>query len=86
MFHYLPEWYASMVEGQEIVTLNLKDAQQRRKLDQLLAEADLLIAANRPAALERLGLGWDELHQNFPSLEHGPLLAVNSPDSPSFPY
>lgn len=68
MFHYLPEWYASMVEGQEIVTLNLKDAQQRRKLDQLLAEADLLIAANRPAALERLGLGWDELHQNFPNL------------------
>ncbi len=68
MFHYLPEWHAQMAEGQQIVTLDLKVTEQRTELDSLLAEADLLITANRPAALERLGLGWEELHQKFPNL------------------
>lgn len=68
MFHFMPEWHAEMAKGQEIVTLDLKDADQRGSLDKLLAEADLLITATRPAALERLGLGWDELHLKCPNL------------------
>ncbi len=64
----MTEWYTELAAGQEIVTLNLKDTEQRGQLDRLLAEADLLITANRPAALERLGLGWDELHRKYPNL------------------
>lgn len=68
LFHFMPDWYADMAQGQEIITLDLKDSDQRRRLDQLLAEADLLITATRPAALKRLELGWDELHLKFPNL------------------
>ena len=65
---YLPDWYVELAEGQEIVSLDLKDSTQRRRLDELLADADLLITASRPVALQRLGLGWEELQQNFPQL------------------
>jgi alpha-methylacyl-CoA racemase len=79
MFHFMPEWHADMTQGQKIVTLDLKSPEQREQLDKLLAEADLLITANRPAALERLGLGWDELHQKFPNLCQVAIVGYPSP-------
>lgn len=68
MSQFLPDWYADMAEGQEVIKLDLKDSVQRGQLDKLLEDADLLITANRPAALERLGLGWGRLHKQFPGL------------------
>jgi crotonobetainyl-CoA:carnitine CoA-transferase CaiB-like acyl-CoA transferase len=68
MFHFMPEWHAEMSDGQEIITLDLKSPSDREKLDRRLENADLLITANRPSALKRLGLGWDELHAKFPNL------------------
>lgn len=68
MFGFMPDWYADMADGQEVITLNLKDPGQRRQLDKLLEDADLLITANRPAALKRLGLDWQSLHRQFPGL------------------
>ena len=63
-------WYEELLDGIERVTLNLKDPAQRAELDVLLAGADLLLTAQRPAALERLGLGWEALHAQFPRLCH----------------
>jgi crotonobetainyl-CoA:carnitine CoA-transferase CaiB-like acyl-CoA transferase len=63
-----PDWYAELHQGVEIHRLNLKDATERRQLDELLELADLLLTSNRPSALERLGLGWDQLHARFPRL------------------
>jgi len=60
------EWYSDLVRGQTVVTLDLKDCADRAKLDELLAEADLLITSMRPSALVRLGL--DGLHESFPQL------------------
>ncbi len=68
MLHYAPDWYGQLIEGQEIVTIDLKQPDSRRKFDKLLQNADLLITANRPAALERLDLGWEALHEKFPTL------------------
>jgi crotonobetainyl-CoA:carnitine CoA-transferase CaiB-like acyl-CoA transferase len=63
-----PQWYRSLHEGQEIVCLNLKDAADRSRLDEKLRGADLLVTATRPAALQRLGLAWAELHARYPRL------------------
>jgi alpha-methylacyl-CoA racemase len=68
MNHYSPSWYKELNAGQEIITINLKNSSEWQLLDTTLAGADLLITANRPAALERLGLGWETLHDQYPSL------------------
>lgn len=65
---YHAGWYRDMAANQTVVRLDLKDAEGRRILDGMLHETDLLITANRPAALERIGLGWDVLHKRFPEL------------------
>jgi alpha-methylacyl-CoA racemase len=61
-----PDWYERLIDGQAVVTLDLKDAGDRAKLDELLADADVLITSMRPSALMRLGL--DRPHQQFPRL------------------
>ena len=52
-----PGWYAELVGDQRVAVLDLKESGDLAKLDALLADADLLITAMRPAALRRLGLG-----------------------------
>jgi crotonobetainyl-CoA:carnitine CoA-transferase CaiB-like acyl-CoA transferase len=61
-----PAWYAALTEGQQIVALDVKDAGDRAKLEELLATADLLITSMRPSALARLGL--ERPHERFPRL------------------
>ncbi|CAN5266739.1 CaiB/BaiF CoA-transferase family protein [soil metagenome] len=63
-----PAWYRALTRGQEILRLNLKDPAGRERLDSLLEASDLLLTATRPAALERLGLGWEQLHARYPRL------------------
>lgn len=63
-----PSLYRELAVGQRILTLDLKVPAQRAELDPLLAQADLLLTSSRPAALERLGLGWPTLHERFPQL------------------
>jgi alpha-methylacyl-CoA racemase len=63
-----PHWYRALHEGCEILQLNLKDSGDRARLQEQLRRADLLITATRPAALQRLGLAWADLHARFPRL------------------
>jgi crotonobetainyl-CoA:carnitine CoA-transferase CaiB-like acyl-CoA transferase len=59
-------WYDSLVRDQTIISLDLKEPAQRRRLDDLLATTDLLLASFRPSALRRLGLDWESLHASHP--------------------
>ena len=61
-------WYDSLCRSQTVLTLNLKDPIDRKKLDDLLAESDLLLASFRPSALKRLNLDWPSLHSRHPRL------------------
>jgi alpha-methylacyl-CoA racemase len=63
-----PEWYESLCRKQTVVRLDLKDEAGRRKLEGLLAGADLLLASFRPSALRRLQLDWESLHARHPRL------------------
>ena len=65
---YHAGWYRDMAAGQTRARLDLKTEAGRAGLDNLLASADLLISASRPAAMARLGLDWPSLHQKFPRL------------------
>ena len=65
---YHAQWYRDMAEGQTVVKLDLKTAEGRAQLDDLLSSGDLLISATRPAAMDRLGLGWQALHNLHPRL------------------
>ena len=67
---YAPGWYADLSRRLEVRRLDLKDPAQRRELDLLLAGADVLVTATRPAALARLGLDWSHLHEALPRLVH----------------
>ncbi|HEY2499648.1 MAG TPA: CoA transferase [Candidatus Angelobacter sp.] len=63
-----PEWYASLCQGQTVLRLDLKDTAGRAQLNDLLKDADLLLASFRPSALRRLGLDWESLHALHPRL------------------
>ena len=65
---YQAQWYRDLAVGQRVVRLDLKSEAGRAELDGLLGAADLLISATRPAAMERLGLGWQALHERYPRL------------------
>lgn len=74
-----PGWYGELTRGMGLRTLDLKTEAGQRDMDALLAEADLLLSAQRPAALERLGLGWDRLHARFPRLCHVAIVGYPPP-------
>lgn len=63
-----PDWYAALIEGQEVMRLDLKRAEDRQQLEGLLDGCDLLLTSTRPAALARLGLAWEAVHERHPRL------------------
>jgi alpha-methylacyl-CoA racemase len=63
-----PGLYESLCHGQTVLRLDLKSPEGRAKLDELLAQADLLLTSFRPSALQRLELDWESLHARHPKL------------------
>ncbi|WXL27086.1 CaiB/BaiF CoA-transferase family protein [Ectopseudomonas mendocina] len=61
-------WWFVQARNKQSLTLNLKHESGREILKKLLAEADILIENFRPGVLEKLGLGWDVLHELNPNL------------------
>ncbi|MBL8524627.1 MAG: CoA transferase [Betaproteobacteria bacterium] len=68
MRQYAQPYYDELHRDIEMRTLNLKSADDRAALDALLESADVLLTSQREAALNRLGLGWEQLHSRFPKL------------------
>lgn len=71
----VPVWYATLHEGVEVVTWNLKQSDRMARLLSVLAQTDVLITAQRPAALARLGLAG--LESRFPQLVHVEIVGHN---------
>jgi CoA:oxalate CoA-transferase len=61
-------YFGSLNRGKESIALDLKRAADRAVFDALLAKADVLVENFRPGTLERLGYGWDALHERHPRL------------------
>lgn len=65
---YSRAWYDALHRGVDVVRLDLKSSSGRAALEQRLAAADLALTSQRPAALERLGLGNAALVHRHPHL------------------
>ncbi|TBW01518.1 CoA transferase [Azotobacter chroococcum] len=61
-------WWFVQARNKKSLTLNLKHPDGLAILRQLLADADILIENFRPGVLEKLGLGWEVLHELNPKL------------------
>jgi alpha-methylacyl-CoA racemase len=65
---YCASWYARLHHGVDVRRLDLKSGSGRDAMQALLASADLLVTAQRPSALARLGLDAASLAARHPRL------------------
>ena len=63
-----PRWYAELVAGQRVVTLDLKAPADRARFAEALVASDVLLVSSRPGALARLGLDRAALAAAYPAL------------------
>lgn len=63
-----PGWYGRLTAGVTVIVCDLKTSEGKRQFADLLADTDLLLTSQRPSALDRLGLGWEKLHSEYPRL------------------
>ena len=61
-------YFFGINRSKRAIALDLKSEQGREVLDHLLDEADVLMVSMRPAALARLGIGYEAMHVRFPRL------------------
>lgn len=66
--HGLASWWVCLNAGKRSIALDLKDDRARRVVDQLAARADVVVQNFAPGAMERLGLGVDQLRGRYPRL------------------
>jgi CoA:oxalate CoA-transferase len=61
-------YFQSVNRGKESIALNLKNEDDRKILDALLATADAVVENFRPGTMEKLGYGWEDLRTKYPRL------------------
>lgn len=61
-------YFAMLNSNKRSITVNLKSESGRAILRRLLAKADVLVENFGPGVLDRLGLGWDDVHRDHPRL------------------
>jgi CoA:oxalate CoA-transferase len=61
-------YFASVNRGKESIALDLKAEGDRAIFEKLLAKADVVVENFRPGTMEKLGYGWEQLHDKYPRL------------------
>ncbi|MFZ1727021.1 MAG: CaiB/BaiF CoA-transferase family protein [Albidovulum sp.] len=64
-------YFAGLNHGKQSIALDLKDKADRAVFERLLARADILLENYRPGTMEKLGYGWETLHNRHPRLIYG---------------
>ncbi len=64
-------YFAAINRGKESIALDLKAQHDRAIFEQLLVHADVVLENYRPGVMEKLGYGWEALHERFPKLIYG---------------
>ena len=70
------ENFASLNRNKRSVTLDLKQPEARQQARGLVLDADVLIENNRPGVMSRLGLGYEALQRDKPSLVYCSISAL----------
>lgn len=60
--------YEQMHEGVKVLEADLKTEAGQKVLHRALGQTDVLLTSFRPSALDKLGLGWKQLHTAHPNL------------------
>ena len=61
-------YFSSLNRGKESIALDLKKAGDKALFEKLLERADVLVENFRPGTMEKLGYGYDALHERYPRL------------------
>lgn len=61
-------YFYSINRNKKSVILNLKMAKSKEVFEKLLTTTDILIENFRPGVLNKLGYGWEALHEKYPKL------------------
>jgi crotonobetainyl-CoA:carnitine CoA-transferase CaiB-like acyl-CoA transferase len=76
---YNPKAYADLHEGVKVLQADLKTHEGQQVLQRELARADVLLTSFRPTALQKLGLGWTELHSRHPAMSQVAIVGASGP-------
>jgi CoA:oxalate CoA-transferase len=68
LFNGKSGYYLSVNRGKESMALDLKLDADRAIFEGLLKHADVLAENFRPGVMEKLGYGWETLHESYPRL------------------
>jgi len=77
---YCPAWYARLHEATRVRRIDLKSDAGKAEIAELLADADLLVTAQRRSALERMGLDAAARARRHPHLCHVAITGHAAPD------
>jgi CoA:oxalate CoA-transferase len=61
-------YFSSLNRGKESIALDLKKADDKIIFEKLLEKADVLVENFRPGTMEKLGYGFETLHETYPRL------------------
>ena len=61
-------YFMSLNRGKESIALNLKNEDDKKIFEKILAKADILVENFKPGTLERWGYGWNDLKDKYPKL------------------
>ena len=71
-------YYANLNRNKKGITLNLKTEEGKRILLELVKKADILLENYRPGVMDKLGVGYEVLHEVNPRLIYGALSGFGS--------
>ncbi len=61
-------YFMSLNRGKESIALNLKNEDDKKIFDKILAKADILVENFKPGTLEKWGYGWKDVSKKNPKL------------------
>ena len=61
-------YFMSLNRGKESIALNLKNDDDKKIFEKILAKADILVENFKPGTLEKWGYGWKEINKKYPKL------------------
>jgi len=61
-------YFMSLNRGKESIALNLKNEDDKKVFEKILAKADILVENFKPGTLEKWGFGWNDVSKKYPKL------------------
>ena len=61
-------YFMSLNRGKESIALNLKNENDKKIFEKILAKADILVENFKPGTLEKWGFGWKQVNKKYPKL------------------